>query len=467
MTIVSVQSQRPVLKQAQKLKMMPQLYQAVKLLSLPLPELKARIEEELENNPALQAQEDPSDMSLDRMDGKEEEEREELFETTSDSGYTTRRGGDGEADAKREFMEGVLTRPESLQDHLLWQLRLQPISPLWLSVGELLIRNLDENGFHRENPEILVTTEEEKLAIPGVMDLVQRFDPAGTCTRDFLESLAVQIKNHPHAVPGSLEVVEKHLDQLKKGKLKEIARVLRIGEDDVMEIKEFLGTLDPHPGRNYFTEPPRFVTPDVLIRIQDGEYVIVINDETIPVLGIDPLFEEIHKDKERAQRKEEKHFVTENLQNARWFIRSIQLRNGTLLKACRAIVEFQRDFFLKGPKYLKPLTLKDVASEIGVHEATVSRITSGKYAQTEWGLFELKYFFSNAISGTGSRGSRFSKEGVKEIIREIIGEEGNGNELSDKRIEEILKDRGITVARRTVTKYRNELKITSSYYRKP
>jgi len=445
--------------------MMPQLYQAVKLLSLSLPELQTRIDEELEKNPALQAEENPSSVSIDQVDGKAEEERQELFDTSSDSGYSTRRDGDAEADAKREFMEGVLSRPESLQDHLLWQLRLQPIPPLWLRIGELLIRNLDENGFHREDPGILAATQEEREALPWVMELIQRFDPAGTCTRGFMESLAVQVKNHPQAVPGSLEVVERYLDPLKKGKLKEIARALRIGEEDVQRIKEFLARLDPHPGRNFSTESARFVIPDVLIKIQDGEYVIVLNEESIPVLSVDPLFEEIHKDRERNRGREEKKFVTENLQNARWFIRSIHQRNSTLLKVCRAVVEFQRDFFLKGPKYLKPLTLKDVASEIGVHEATVSRITSGKYAQTEWGLFELKHFFSNAITGTGSRGSRFSKEGVKEIIREIIHEEGNGKELSDKRIEEILKERGIKVARRTVTKYRNELKITSSYYR--
>lgn len=460
-----MQIQRPVLKQAQKLKMMPQLYQAVKILSLSLPDLKARIEEELEKNPALQAEETPNALSIDQEDGKGAEEREELFDNSSDSGFTTRRDGDGEADAKREFMESVLSRPESLQDHLLWQLRLQPVSPVWLRIGELLIRNLDGNGFHREKPEILMTTEEERDILPRVMAMIQRFDPAGTCTRDFLESLAVQVKNHPEPAPGSLEVVERHLDALKKGRWKEIARALRIGEEDVRRIKEFLATLDPHPGRNFSSEPPRYVIPDVLIRIQDGEFHIVLNDESIPVLSVDPLFEEIRKAREGGKGREDRKFVNENLQNARWFIRSIHQRNGTLLKVCRAVVEFQRDFFLKGPKYLKPLTLKDVASEIGVHEATVSRITSGKYAQTEWGLFELKHFFSNAISGTGSRGSRYSKEGVKEIIREIITEEGNGKELSDKQIEEILRERGIPLARRTVTKYRNELKITSSYYR--
>ena len=193
--------------------------------------------------------------------------------------------------------------------------------------------------------------------------------------------------------------------------------------------------------------------------------MIILNDEVIPVLGINPLFEQMSAQKEKAKDPKTRQFVTQNLQDARWFIRTIGQRNETLLKVCRAIVEFQREFFLKGPKYLKPLTLKDVAGEIGVHEATVSRITSAKYVQTEWGIFALKHFFSNSVAGTGTSGSRFSKEGVKEIIREIIGKEGGGA-LSDQKIVEMLAVQGVSIARRTVAKYRGELAIDSSYQRR-
>jgi len=208
------------------------------------------------------------------------------------------------------------------------------------------------------------------------------------------------------------------------------------------------------------------VVPDVQVALQEGEFVIILNDEVIPVLGVNPLFEQMLKDRRQGRNPEVRQFVSTNLQNARWFIRSVAQRNSTLLKVCRAVVEFQRDFFLKGPKYLKPLTLKDIAGEIGVHEATVSRITSSKYVQTEWGIFALKHFFSNSIAGAGSTGSRFSKEGVKETIREIIEQEGGEKGLSDQKIVEILAGRGITLARRTVAKYRGELDIESSYQRR-
>jgi RNA polymerase sigma-54 factor len=218
--------------------------------------------------------------------------------------------------------------------------------------------------------------------------------------------------------------------------------------------------------------------------LQDGEFVIVLNDEMIPVLGINPLFAEMSHRKGETKDPKTRQFVARNLQDARWFIRTIGQRNETLLKVCRAIVEFQREFFLKGPKYMRPLTLKDVAAEIGVHEATVSRITSAKYIQTEWGIFALKHFFSNSVPATPNGGGKFSKEGVKEIIREIIEQEkaaearraqartrgeapgSAGRGLSDQKIVEILAARGVSLARRTVAKYRGELAIESSYQRR-
>jgi RNA polymerase sigma-54 factor len=260
-------------------------------------------------------------------------------------------------------------------------------------------------------------------------------------------------------------VVGSHFEQLEQQKLKEIEKAMRIGEATLKEIVAFIRTLDPLPGRNYSRDVPRWVLPDVQVTLQDGEFVILLNDEMIPVLGISPLFEEMARNKEGAKDAKTRRFVSANLQQARWFIRTIGQRNETLLKVCRAVVEFQREFFLKGPKYLKPLTLKDIAGEVGVHEATVSRITSAKHVQTEWGIFALKHFFSNSIAGTGSSGSRFSKGGVKETIREIIGEEGGGR-LSDQKIVEILAAKGISIARRTVAKYRGELAIDSSYQRR-
>jgi RNA polymerase sigma-54 factor len=305
---------------------------------------------------------------------------------------------------------------------------------------------------------------------------VQGFDPVGVCVKDVRESLLVQIRLHPAPHPRAAEVVQQWFEQLENQKLREIEKGMRISESKLREVLAFLRTLDPLPGRSFSRDVTRYVLPDVQVTLHEGEFVIILNDEMIPVLGINPLFEEMTRKKGKDMKT--RQFITQNLQDARWFIRTIGQRNETLLKVCRAIVDYQREFFLKGPKYMRPLTLKDIAGEIGVHEATVSRITSSKYMQTEWGIFRLKHFFSNSVAGTVSAGPRFSKEGVKEIIREIIGQEGadapgaaaapgaRAGGLSDQRIVEILAARGISLARRTVAKYRGELAIESSYSRR-
>ena len=478
-----MQSQRPVLRQVQKLRMTPQLYQAVRLMALPLQDLKTTIEEELEKNPALQVEEDRSTVSLDSLPARESGDAEgDWFDHSSDTGYS-RAEGDAASDARRQFIEGALSLPESLQEHLLAQLALQPIPEDIFRLGELLIRNLDENGFHKEPPEILLQDEDAEL-VPKVLQLVQGFDPLGTCVKDVRESLLVQIRMHPRPHPRAAEVVENWLEALEKQRLREIERGMRISEPALREIVAFIRTLDPLPGRNFSRDVVRYVLPDVQVVLQDGEFVIVLNDEMIPVLGINPLFADMARRKAESKDPKTRQFVTQNLQDARWFIRTIGQRNETLLKVCRAIVEFQREFFLKGPKYMRPLTLKDVAGEIGVHEATVSRITSSKYIQTEWGIFALKHFFSNSVPSTGTSGGRFSKEGVKEIIKEIIEQESaketpqargetrneahgsGGRGLSDQKIVEILAAKGVSLARRTVAKYRGELAIESSYQRR-
>jgi RNA polymerase sigma-54 factor len=461
-----VQTQRPVLRQVQKLKMTPQLYQAVRLMALPLQELKTTIDEELEKNPALAAEEDNTTLSLDSLPTRERGQDEgDYFDHSSDTGYS-RADGDAASDAKRQFMEGALSQAESLQDHLLWQLALQPIPEAERAIGELLIRNLDENGFHREPPEILVKEDNEKELLPKIIAMIQGFEPVGVCVKDVRESLLVQILYDPDPHPRAAELVESHLEELERRKYKEIQKAMKLSEEELKKVIAFVKTLDPLPGRNYSRDIPRYVIPDVQVRLHEGEFVIILNDEMIPVLGINPLFEQMSRDRAKGKDPGVRQFISANIQNARWFIRSIAQRNATLAKVCKAIVEFQRDFFLKGLKYLKPLTLKDIAGEVGVHEATVSRITSAKYMQTEWGIFSLKHFFSNSIAGPGSTGSRFSKEGVKEIIKEIIEQEGGGKGLSDQKIVEILANRGIHLARRTVAKYRNELEIDSSYQRR-
>jgi RNA polymerase sigma-54 factor len=465
-----VQVQRQVFRQEQRLRMTPQLYQAIRILALPVQELKLSIEEELERNPALEVLEDKTTVSLEENLQKDTDSEEEgYFDDASDSGYGRSRSSDDD-DAKKKFIEGVAARPESLQEHLMQQLRVQPIDSDAFVAGEILIRNLDENGFNREAVETLFPPERRELA-SRMVQMIRAFDPVGCCTADYRESLLVQILLHPSPHPRASEIIERHLELAERGKHKEIARKMKTDEEEVRSALEFIRGLEPIPGRNFSTDAPKYVIPDVMVKMQDGQFVIYLNDEAIPVLGVNPFFRDLLKGKEKEQekakdkRREVKKFVSSRLQDARWFIRSIQQRNETLLKVSRAIIEFQRDFFRRGPKYLVPLTLKDIAQQVDVHEATVSRITNGKYMQTEWGIFELKYFFSNPVSTVRPDGSHFSKEGVKQVVKEIIEQEGGDKHLPDNKIVELLASRGIHIARRTVAKYRTELDIMSSYRR--
>ncbi|MFW5796057.1 MAG: RNA polymerase factor sigma-54 [Alkalispirochaeta sp.] len=455
-----MQYQRPALVQRQELRMTPQLLQSIQIMTLPLQDLKFRIEEELEVNPALEVVEETPSISLNEREERGEEY--EYFENSSDPGFPTEGRFTGDEDSKRMFMEGALSKPESLHEHLMWQLHLQPIDETRFRVGELLINNLDENGFHIEDPSRVVPVEDHGL-IPEMVEMIRTFEPAGTCVRDVRESLVVQAEQIIDTPPLIRPIIEGYLEYRERGKLKEIARGLNAELSEVEEALEVIKTLTPFPGRMFSTEESRYVVPDLILRRRDGGMVLVFNDEEIPVLGVNRVFSEIAEGDDKSAKK----FANQSVRDARWFINAISQRNDTILRVGQAILEFQRDFFLKGKKYLVPLTLKDIATELNLSEATISRVTNGKYLQTEWGIFELKHFFSNSIGGTGAGSSRYSKEGVKEIVREILEEEMNstGKHLSDQRISDLLAQRGIKIARRTVAKYRKELNISSSYER--
>jgi len=458
-----MQLQRPSMIQSQKFAMNPQLLQSIKMMELPIIDLREKIEEELERNPALEVLEDKTTVSIDDAPDSKGEEYE-YFESTSDSGYITS-GGEAAADAKRRFIEGALSHPETLQEHLLWQLRLENVDEEVRRVAELLIQNLDEDGFHKEPVELLLRNEEPGI-IATALKVVRSLDPAGTCTSDYKESLEVQLALLPEAPKGAREALS-HLELLEKGNTAEAAKRMGCTEEELTRIFEVLKELSPFPGRFFFSGETRYVVPDIQVVKKEGEFVIILNEEEIPVLGINPFFMKVAaKPREERNTEEEKparDFVRENIREARWFINSINQRNHTLLKVTRAVVEFQRAFFMDGPKYIAPLTLRDISEEIGLHETTVSRAANGKYMQTEWGIFELRHFFTNSITGTGSGGSRYSKEGVKEIIKDIL--ESDETRLSDKDIVGLLQKKGITLARRTVAKYRNELDLGSSYER--
>ena len=461
-----MQLQRHSLIQTQKFVMNPQLYQSIKLMELPIVDLREKIQEELEKNPALEVLEDRLTVSLDAAT-KPIKEEDDYLESSSDSGFVSK-GGQAASDERQRFIEGVLTHSETLQEHLLWQLLLEPVEGDIKRLCELLIQNLDENGFHKEPVDVLLKNEDPDN-ISKAIKVVQGFDPAGVCTSNYLESLKIQIEMLPNAPKGMTEALS-YLELLEKGKTAEAAKHIGCSEKEMIHIFERLKELSPFPGRRFAAGDTRFVVPDIQVIQKEGDFSIILNEEEIPVLGINPFFMKIVGDPEgfspdyrKKENKPTRDFVLENIKEARWFINSINQRNHTLLRVTRAIVEFQRPFFMNGPKYIAPLTLRDIAQEIGVHETTVSRTANGKYVQTEWGIFELRHFFTNSIKGTGSGGSNYSKEGVKEVIREIIKSESS--RLSDQDIAGILLKRGIVLARRTVAKYRHELALGSSFIR--
>ncbi|MDR2738828.1 MAG: RNA polymerase factor sigma-54 [Treponema sp.] len=453
-----MQLQRPSIVQEQRLRMNPQQIQAIKLMGLPVVDLREKIEEEIERNPALEVFEDHTVLSLDEAYTPRKEEYD-YFETSSDSGFV-RKGGDEESSERHKFIEGALSRPETLQEHLLWQFKLEPLDDELRRIGELLIQNLNEDGFHKEPVNLLLKHENPALIVKA-MSIIRSLDPVGACTADYQESLRVQAGLLPDAPPGMIDVLG-YLEQLERGKFGEVGRELGRTEEDLRLCFERIKELSPFPGRRFAADTTRYVVPDVQVIKKEGEFVIILNDEEIPVLGINPFFMKI-AGTPGGKGKPVRDFVKENIREARWFIQSINERNHTLLRVSRAIVEFQRAFFVNGPKYIAPLTLRDIAQELGLNESTISRTSRGKYMQTEWGIFEIRHFFTNSISGAGSRGSQYSKEGVKEIIKELITTEAR--HFSDKEITEILSRKGILLARRTVAKYRSELDLGSSYTR--
>jgi len=466
-----------VQKQQIGIKMNPQLYQSLKLMELPLIDLREKIEEELEINPALEVLRDLSTVSLNDAEPRRREV-EEYFESTSDSGFL-RKPDSKMSDNHQSFMEGVLSRPETLQQHLLWQLQLEPIDEEIRSIASVLIQNLDDNGFHIEPPSSLFK-KNDKTSVKMVfikvtptklakaMKIVRALEPVGCCTENYLESLKVQISMIPDA-PVYMESSLEHLELLKKGKFSEAAKKIHCSEEEARNCLVFIKKLSPFPGNSFTAAEVRFVIPDIQVVRNESDFSIIFNNDVIPVLGISPFFKKLDPGIRKGNSRMNdgliaREFARDNIRKAKVFINSLSMRNQTLKLVAHAIVEFQRPFFVNGPQHLVPLTLGDIASELGIHETTVSRTANGKYMQTEWGIFEFRHFFTNSISGTGSGGSRFSKEGVKAILQELLSSADNQG-LSDSEISGLLARRGISLARRTVAKYRNELDLGSSYTR--
>jgi RNA polymerase sigma-54 factor len=479
---------RQQLKMSQQLVMTPQLQQAIKLLQLSRLELVDLVRQELEENPVL---EETGDQALDEEDALPESERSDDFvgeelpvpdaipEVTGDSegladidwqsyleGYSL--GGttadNYEDDEDRPSYENLLTKGTSLAEHLLWQLGLSRIHPRDNLVATELIGNIDEDGYLKvpltEIAEALLVNVND---VERILGLVQKFDPAGIGARSLQECLLIQVRQLD--MQGSLVeiMLRDHIDNIEARRFNVIAKDLDIAVDEVLAAIRFISTLDPHPGRAYGQEDVHYVLPDIFVQRIGDEYVVTLNDEGLPNLRINSFYRSALSGGKAVDAKTGE-YIQEKMRGAVWLIKSIHQRQRTIYKVTKSIVKFQKDFFDRGIDYLMPLVLRDVAEDIEMHESTISRVTTNKYVQTPQGLYELKYFFNSSINTTG--GDFIASESVKSRIKEIVAEENPKKPFSDQKIVELLEKKGISIARRTVTKYREMIGIRSSSERK-
>jgi RNA polymerase sigma-54 factor len=298
--------------------------------------------------------------------------------------------------------------------------------------------------------------------VQSVLHLIQRFEPTGVGARDVIECLLLQIDVEYPEEDQLRELVVHHLLELERRQIPKIAKAMGITPERVEDLKNLLAKLNPWPGSEYDSEPPQYVTPDVIVEKLDGKYVVYLSDERVPELRISPQYRQMARDG-KMDRKD-KQYLREKVESAKWLIRNIEQRRQTILRIASAIVEVQEEFLDKGIEHIKPLTLQEIADKVGVHEATVSRTTRGKYMQTPQGLFELKYFFSPGLRRNS--GEAQSAKSVQSMIRKIIDEEDKAKPLSDQKIADLLRQQGLNIARRTVTKYREGMGILTTSLRK-
>ncbi|OHB28323.1 MAG: RNA polymerase sigma-54 factor [Desulfuromonadaceae bacterium GWC2_58_13] len=474
---------RQQLKLSQQLVMTPQLQQAIKLLQLSRMELVDMVQQELEENPVLEeGAETPEEKELEEAAAeakKSEEAAEEIKEVAGDSegmadidwqtyleGYSL--GGSTadfyEEDDDRPSYENLLTKKGTLTDHLMWQLNLSRMNDDIRQIAAEIIGNLDDDGYLQASLDEIAETSGVSLEkAVEALDMVQDFDPPGVASRNLQECLLCQIEHLGMA--GSLveSILREHIAELENRKYSVIAKALGVSLDDVFGAAKIISGLDPRPGSVYSQEDVHYITPDIFVYKINEEYVVVLNDEGLPNLRINSFYRNALSGGENIDAKAGE-YIQDKMRGAVWLIKSIHQRQRTIYKVTKSIVKFQREFFDKGVAYLKPLVLRDVAEDIEMHESTISRVTTNKYVQTPQGLFELKYFFNSGINTT--EGDSIASESVKSKIKEIISTENQRKPYSDQKIVDILRQQGIDIARRTVTKYREMLGLGSSTERK-
>jgi RNA polymerase sigma-54 factor len=461
------------LSQTQKLIMTPELRQAIQILQFNNVELMEFIYKQLEVNPFLESadnrnQESASgddrdnDNNYEKSDSKDEIDWKEITERYDDLSYKAyERNVD--SDEKQSF-ESYTSKKMSLKDHLMVQLGVSVKTNKEKRIGEFIIESLDNKGYLGCSvQDISLLLNEDVVEVERVLRLIQTFDPVGVGARNLSECLMIQLKEKGIQDKNAYIIAESYLEDIATNKVQKIAKDLKISVTRVQSICDIIKMLEPKPSRGFIVDSDniRYIVPDVTIEKINDEYIIIVNDNNLPTLTISNYYKSMISN---LDDKEANKFLTDKLNSSMWLIKSIEQRRMTLYKVTESILKFQRKFFDEGKTALKPLVLKDVADDVGVHESTVSRATNGKYVQTPRGLFELKYFFASSISEADGDG--ISSTSVKTQIQKLINDENPQKPLSDQKIAEMLSNEGINISRRTVAKYRDEMRIPSSSMRR-
>jgi RNA polymerase sigma-54 factor len=470
----------------QEMKINPRLYQAMDLLYMPLLDLQQHIKQEMLNNPFLELEEpqvtEEETQPVEKEKEKEKDPDEIDWEEILLDGFDA--GGRRAEYEEKEYFEPVSVETRDLYDHLRDQLVLLRLSPRQVLLGEEIIGNIDENGYLTCGVEDVVTGLNNWLADNGadwveeegeslepftladgeeMLHVLQAFDPPGIAARNLRECLLLQLEDAGLEDSLAYRVVRDYYDQLINHRWSEISKEMGISAREVQAATDEVAKMDPKPGLKYAAPADNYITPDLIVDKIDGEYLVFLNDTSLPRLKLSRAYREIAKDKAKFK-GENKEFISNKLNSANWMIQAIEQRRQTMLKVMNFIVDRQREFFEKGVQYLKPLTLREVAEVINMHESTVSRVTNEKFVQTPRGVLPLKFFFSSGLSTTS--GEDVSARGIKAKIQKLVADEESRKPLTDQAIVNILKDEGIQIARRTVAKYRDQLGILSARMRK-
>ena len=496
----------PLLQQnlnlSQQLVLTPQLQQAIKLLQLSHMEMIDMIQQEMEQNPALEdaglnnTDSESSELNDIESNNTGQEENLNIIVSENEStGFTpekekpikevtveeklrlidwenyisdynsTGKASSASDDTQSPNYEAFTAEKKTLSDHLQWQLRLHELSETEETIGHMIIGNLNRDGYLcSQLSEIAKTCRSNLKTAKKVLSVLQTFDPPGVCARDLCESLLIQLKQLGITNQVIINIIKHHLKNLENKNTNKIAIALEITQDEVRAAVKIIQQLEPKPGRAFSSEEPIYIIPDIYVYKDGDDFKIVLNDDGIPKVRINHFYKQNISNGKIISR-EAKSYLNEKMLSASWLIKSIQQRQHTIYMVMESILKFQREFFEKGIAYLKPLILRDIAEDIEMHESTISRVTSNKYAQTPQGLFELKYFFNSSIKRINND-NVLSSVSVKERIKNLIDNEDRSMPLSDAQIADILNEANIDIARRTVTKYRKVLNILSSNKRK-